>query len=261
MGDQTPARAGFTLVEILLAVAILSIMVVLTTRIISNATDIIGASTRQSFQNTQARTVMDLITRDFVQAVGNSNYPFFWGAAPLAGVANALSGTTYGTNTHEGIKFVAFTGLPDANVREVDKICYFLREQTPAQLAARGFPFYRLMRSSSPVCTCCNRADWTINTIPDEDEVEVVPYVVSIRFDCRDRFGTPVSSGGYTNELPAYLDVYLTVLSEHDARRAYRLGQIFSPGSPQQMNYVISNARRYFTRCYSLNRTAYVGGR
>ena len=85
-----PFRAGFTLVEILVAIAVLAIIIVVAAKMTSTASAVATVSDKHIDANDQARMVFDRMADDFARIVRRRDADYlFW--------KNAASGST-GTN-------------------------------------------------------------------------------------------------------------------------------------------------------------------
>lgn len=248
---QFAATSAFTLIELLVAVTVLVVITLLLARIISQSNDIISDGTRQAAQNANARMALDFLAREFAQAGGDGRLRFRRDerpGAPAGTVAN-----TYGSSfpCHQ-LKFVTFKNLLEPGDASQDRegimVAYYVKSDGGTN---------SLVRAERAIAGSGSYTNITY-TPSTAEEAELMRYVVEFRAVCHDTNGTIMSSSTTDYDyLPAYMDVYLSVLSESEAKRA----ATFVLGSANQKDYVIRNAKRYYTRCWSLNRSAYINGR
>lgn len=238
------AKAGFTLIEMLVAVTVLVVITLLLARIISQSTQVMTDGARQAAQNANARLALDFLAREFAQSGGDSNLPFQRKTGVL---------TTYGAFPCDDLRFATFNRILTNGVsqdREAVQVGYYVKD-----LGSSGYySLYRAEKTINPSGYGTSlRADFGA-----ANEAELIRYVVEFRVVCYDTNATAtVMDSAEKKYLPVYADVYLAVLSEGDARRAHQLQ--LTGGDFQA--YVHRTAKRYHTRCWSLNRIAYIRGR
>jgi prepilin-type N-terminal cleavage/methylation domain-containing protein len=248
--------SGFTLIELLVAVTILAVMTLIISRIVSQTNSAITANTRQAIQNANARMALDFMSEELNQAVADARLKFQRDENPSFPVLASVYGNS-SFPCHE-LRFVAFTGLLDpadaSQDREAVRIAYYVRNVGGTN---------SLWRSAQPIAPQPNQYTnvWMNfvgpSTPPAARESEIIAHVVEFRVVCHDTNATTVMDSSEYDHLPAYLDVYLALLSDPEARRA----KTFADGSTNQQDYVFRHAKRYHTRCLSLNREAYIRGR
>ena len=88
MKTHQPAR-GFTLVEIMVAVAILTILVLMLSELLTGAQQAIGISTRHLTADAQARVVFDRMGNDFAQMIKDPNYDTIFSKGDVGGATGA----------------------------------------------------------------------------------------------------------------------------------------------------------------------------
>lgn len=243
---QFAATSAFTLIELLVAVTVLVVITLLLARIISQSNDIISDGARQATQNANARMALDFLAREFAQAGGDGRLHFQRDETP----GSPAVPSTYGSSfpCHQ-LKFVTFKNLLEpsgtSTNREAVRVAYYVKSDGGTN---------SLVRAEEAIA---GTGSYPTYLTPAE-EVELMRYVVEFRAVCHDTNATAsIMNSMDQDHLPAYIDVYLSVLSESEAKRA----ATFVLGSANQKDYVVRNAKRYYTRCWSLNRSAYINGR
>jgi prepilin-type N-terminal cleavage/methylation domain-containing protein len=245
---------GFTLIELLVAVTIMAVMTLAIARITSQTNDAIAANTRQAVENANARAALDMISRDLSQAIGDARVQFRWDRSAM----QTYGGPPRGFECDE-IRFGTYRRIMDTaggptEPREAVLVSYRVEPLAP------GATVYSLRRHESGIAATPYTNVWA-SYAPSGDDPEVIRNVVEFRTECRNTNGTVFTSGTLVSRLPVYVDVYLALLTDSEARRATDLGSRFGAGSAQQNAFIVRNAKRYHTRCLSLNRTAYINGR
>jgi hypothetical protein len=235
------------------AVTILAVMTLAIARITTQTNDAIAANTRQSVENANARAALDMIARDFSQALADGRIRFQWVQSDTSTYGNPPLGC-------DRLHFAAYRHVIPGNAganedREAVAIAYHVKE------VVSGSSVYSLLRREEPIAWNGYIAGVNPCTSFDASDPEVIRNVVEFRTDCRDTNGAAVTSGSFQQRLPVYIDVYLSILTDSEVRRAKDLGTRFGPGSQEQMDFIVKNAKRYHTRCFSLNRMAYENGR
>lgn len=248
------AVGAFTLIELLVAVTVLVIITLLLARIINQSNNVISEGTRQATQNANARMALDFIAKDFLQAAGDGRLRFQRDESPGSPATPNAYGATYPCHS---LKFFSFRNILEpgdtGQDREAVRVAYYVKDMYAT------FGCYSLMRAEKPVGATESYTNLTYNPTVS-DEAELIRYVVEFRAVCYQTNSYAVLSAGDTanmDHLPAYIDIFLAVLSEAEARRAHSM----PPGSADQINFISRTAKRYHTRCWSLNSTAYINGR
>jgi hypothetical protein len=228
----------------MVAVTVFAAMALAISSIMSRTNDAIVNNTRQATQNANARMALDYIAREFSQSIAASNIQFRY----------MTDGTTYDPafTCHE-LLFAAFRETMPPFVtptnREVVTVAYFVENSTTP------FPFYSLKRASRPISASSAYSSVPLLDSPSLDEtVELIRYVVEFRASCIDTNLNTMADGTAYNRLPLCMDLFLSVLSEADAKRADAL----KANPTTQKAYIDRNAKRYHTRCYSFNRSAFI---
>ncbi|NOT54122.1 MAG: prepilin-type N-terminal cleavage/methylation domain-containing protein [Deltaproteobacteria bacterium] len=148
---------GFTLLELIISLAIMSMIVVVVSAAFNLGLDSVDRGEFRALENQRARAALTQITRQLKSAY------------PLA-MQTEKGTTVYFTGNANEVSFVASTGRPE--VGGLEKITYFLREND----GRRGL----WMRTSSPTLP----ADLINNREgPLQQETEILPDVESIGWE------------------------------------------------------------------------------
>jgi len=230
----------------LVAVTILAIMTIAIARITSQTNEAIASNTREAVQNANARAALDMIARDFAEALCDSRLKFKW---------NQDATPTYGAIQSDEIAFCAYRNIPSADGnsppnREAMCISYGV-QQDPGGASA----VYVLLRKEKPIASTPYNNVSPSPPANSTDGLELIRNVVEFRVDCRTASGAAVTEGSDQTNLPAYVDICLSLLTDRDIQRVNALS------GATQTRYIHRNAKRYFTRVFSYNRNAYINGR
>ena len=227
-------QAAFTLIEVLVAMTVLSIMVLMVANIFQSSSAAWNIGTQKADMNTAARAALDFMARELACAVAGEVE-----AVSLATPTNILFRLEGGTN----VIFIALSG-DLANGRALrgirfqhDNVDRILRHE-------RGTGFNPYTNSGSwsggglqPLVTNV----WSLNM-----------YAFANESDLNGGVGTP----DYTSSsLPLCLDIAVEMLSGDDMMRAIALNS--DPSA--QTNFVARNSKLYSTRVYFPNRAGYGG--
>lgn len=196
-------RRGFTLVEMLVAVSILSVMLVMMTKIIGMAQLTYQMAQNRIDNYTEARSMLDLITGDLERGVFRGDLPIFGAGGPATTPAVTSNGIYYFTVTTSTTAF--YTMLPGAtgtstsgtsSVRDVSLVSYVLNSTN------QGEDKIILQRSDLPVPWTSSQnlsfqGDIT-SLLQSATPCEVAPGVVGFRLAFRRADGTVIDQTQYT---------------------------------------------------------------
>jgi prepilin-type N-terminal cleavage/methylation domain-containing protein len=239
-GPRVVSRSGFSLVEILAAMVVLSVIVLIVARIFSGSSAALEAGTRRMDNNLIARGTLEFFSRELSQAVADRRVYL----KVEEGAGPAWEGAASDT-----INFVSLNSKAEYRsgkpYRDVQQIQYAVEAHTDGRLM-----FTRRVTEdeSSTYFTAYALAGnqwWSTmgGAWPNEIAMNVANFRVNV-------FNTNmVYRAAYDSELhgpPLYADVYFSVLDESDALRAV--------GMASRAAYVTQKARRYATRVYFMNR-------
>ncbi|MDZ4199168.1 MAG: prepilin-type N-terminal cleavage/methylation domain-containing protein [Kiritimatiellia bacterium] len=277
---------GFSLVEMLAAMAVLSILMVLLGRIFNDSTRAMNAGNKITDVNSSARAVMDFIARDVSSAIFQSpddaNPPYLLlrtynnetiaggGTAAVPHPDNILG---LRADDHRALFFVAPLNTPTNNEPRITRaVLYRMRHY---QQRAGGSNIYlpnryELMRGEATNRTSGINwylsSDWSdmsqnVNTpyglARDQGRLVIqnvrsfsVSYFTNFTGQA-DAITDPARTRTDVSPL-AYLDIRLEQLAEEDAIRA---AEMWSVGTPSRaaLDFVERAVRRYYRRIYFNN--------
>lgn len=222
-------KSGFTLLEMLVSITILSIMVVSIARIVADTGRATRAGHQQVYDDSNARTAMNLIMDDLMECVNEpyiNNFELDTGDTTYAASlkADSLRFTVFGGPN--------FTGTDADSENTLQTVRYYVASRTDTD----GNTFYTLNRATQ----------WGVER-SDISGYPILEHVVEFRAiiynDNRTQIGA--SSIDY---MPAFVNIYIAVISDEDHRRARRLGD--TQGSVAMTSFIEKNARRYFTQAF-----------
>ena len=236
-------RAGFTLIEIMVAMVVLAILVVMVGNIFQQVSDSWNIGTQSSEANTAGRAAMNYMAQELAQAVAGPIE-----AAPGITPCPPLKFKVIDDNANgDEIRFVSFTGEPNAddNRRALRGGIFLLEKTGGFQHTLR----YCRLTGINPYSSAMD--SWTYQGIENiiSNVVDFQVFVYSNRTDFTNATGA-IPYGDFTNELPACVDLYLEILSEGDMRRWE------SPGVAKD-DFRDRNVMCYSTRVFFLNRKGY----
>ncbi len=255
--SPSPLRpSGFTLIEVLVAMTVLSIMVLMVANIFQSSSAAWNIGTQKADMNTAARAALDYMVRELSSAV----------AGPIdkvgSGGANYL---TFRLEQFDDIRFLALANEPDASQHEravrgvffwlnsVDAVKYSLRVGRKAN-TLHANPLERLDCYSLP------SAIWH-GSHPQEHSV-MISNVLSLSFyvymnEADLIAGHYIPDIGHTpiailNELPLCVDIAIALLSNDDMQR---YNQLSVPADKDA--FEARNSKVYSTRVSFPNRQGY----
>jgi prepilin-type N-terminal cleavage/methylation domain-containing protein len=274
-------KSGFTLIEVLAAMAVLMIIVLMLTRVFRDATSAWTIGTRQMEDNINGRAVLDFIARDIGTAIaGETNCVFYLKSSnPLPKWPN------------DEISFVSLTGNPSDGNREARQIVYYVTNMTDRSGAyiPNRYCLRRIMRNSLGEITCYTEKRWWQNATMRKaaNDPVVAENVNMFLFGCAGATNDASGKADYWHgvfdfnscadvsliqsdyirytksdtlpymrgKLPVRLDVYLELLGE-DA--AIKVAQLRNAGLTAQADALVSQSvKKYQTRIYFSSRTGY----
>ncbi|MGI6087616.1 MAG: prepilin-type N-terminal cleavage/methylation domain-containing protein [Kiritimatiellia bacterium] len=231
-------RAGFTLIEIMVAMSVLAILVMLIGNIFQQVSASWNIGTHSADANTAARAALNYMAQELSQAVAGPVE-----AAP--GVKDHLQNLSFEVLNGEDVRFFTLTG--DVN-RGSDR-----------RGALRQSAFYWDHSDNLLRCARQTNRDESYTRDPDHSAApkELIWNVVDFwmcvytnRADFKLNQGW-VENITLTNSLPVCIDIYLSILGEGDMARYMALS------GDAQDEFRESNAQCYSTRVYFLNRQGY----
>lgn len=282
------SSAGFTLVEILSAMAILVVMVMLMGRLYRDCVNMWDLGTRRAFDNSEARAILDFISRDLASAVADDVLGF-----RLESEQKVVFGTTSANGwNNDALWFVSLNNDPEnpafGSPRAARQVWYYVTEMTNS--AGPIIPGrYQLRRATKTTDANCydvyefwdTVANWKHDTIAENiASFEVWCYgayqsATGVTYANVPDFNTPsrsalVSPYSYTdlpnrwlyesNKLPVYVEILFTKLEEEAAVKASEMFQVAkAAGGPYTnvQDFVNRNAKRHTIRVNMENQLGY----
>jgi prepilin-type N-terminal cleavage/methylation domain-containing protein len=253
---------GFTLIELMAGMAILSVLVLLLARFFDVSTTAYDLGTRQASNNNNGRAVLDFIAKELSTAAADEHLTF----RLERNVAQ-----TYNVDDDENserIYFVSLGNEPGPNERSGIQVVYYLalmKDTEDFDIPSR----YRLMRSvRSDIRTASYEAyqwngnsgiDWTDDGYPLTGSSVIAENVSAFQIWAYPTATSLAQQGDYRspkfgNRLPAWVDIYLEVLDEADAVKVATVHD-----NSRAEGEVLSRrlGAGYLTRVYFSNRDGY----
>ncbi len=205
---------GFTLVEMLVSMAILTIVVALLGRVFGESATAFNQGMRRSEQNLHGRAIVDFIARELGQAIINEDLVLHLGPSGV---------DPYG---QVGVSDTITFAMPGGVGREVTIVQYDVSSYTENR-GGFNVTAYQLMRRTTTdrtlVTNAYGRAPLPNPTSRPQPAADGISGF-AIRFFNRD--GTLVDRGNISSP-PAYADIYLAVLGDTDLVQADLQGADF----------------------------------
>jgi prepilin-type N-terminal cleavage/methylation domain-containing protein len=250
---------GFTLIELLAGMAVLSILIVLLAQFVNIGSNAWEQGMRQSESSTSARAGLDYLAAELSTAVANKHVTFRQVDRAVQTYHSALN------DYSDRLMFVSVSRTPDENnpARAGIEVAYFLRQMKDTA----GDPMpdrYELVRSFRASTNSQYRAyqydsgvDWTdSNWSPSGQTHTIAENVSSFQvwvYPDTNLSATPnYQSGGNSDKLPVWADIYLETLGEGDAMRAALISN-----SSAREEFVRKWSRGFTTRVHFRNRSGY----
>ncbi len=269
---QTTNKAGFSLIELLSAIAVLMLIMVMLSMLFAESSRSWDVGTSRAENNSWGRAVLNMIAHDLQYSVACSNkvrdldlvLSFYM--AP-----DRYSFKSYGMENSE-ICFVSMQHDSTSSPRTAREFHYWVRNMKDK--AGKNIPYrYEIVRGywSGSISSnkknkylkhCYHNPDWhrapknggngrpTINGTLAEN-------VAGLRFLASTRSNEVVDafdSVDFGHELPEYVDIILDLLSEEDGIKAATL---WKQSRDEAEVFVEKKMRRYTTRVYFHNKYAY----
>lgn len=272
---RAPARAarGFTLIELLSSIAILSIVVIMMAAIFSESDKAWNHGTGRAINSTEGRAALSMLVHDLETAVADDVLTFM-----LRPDKNGSAIATYGFTNSE-INLVSLQHDSSEGDRTARQIQYYLLADTQPY----GTRYQLKRRAEGPAVGNTNNCYWNPTWFDDRrgnaaDGI-MAENVVALAFRVPQPGGRG-PSGGYRDDywfaggssfsnlpsvysqtqmtnLPPYVDVYLEIVNDREAKQLAELGRRFGGTSTQAKEFVERHARRHTARVFFQNRQGY----
>lgn len=289
-GAPRCGSAGFTLIEILCAMAILLLIMVAMGRIYASSTKAYSESMKQVERDSAARAVMDYIAREISMSMFENPNVNTNAMLTMRYKANTFK-NNFGLEGADELWFVAGSGDPSSSSpRHAQQIVYYMTNSVSDSPPPANAQFrYRLQRGvyEAPSTQSVggvwsgyydtyyagtNGRDWagTIGASASAPKPGVArPVMDNIRtfevFVYTNATGKTVSrtSNGdiyWDSREPTSLfciDLYLETMSDAAATKAALLAATLGPNNARTIEFVESSVRRHYQRVYFPNKMAY----
>ncbi len=260
---QHAERAGFTLVELMCAMAILLLIGVLVGRIFVGSERIWTRTTIRVDKNRDGRAALEMIAHDLSHAVAAAERDWSDNETTLTFIMRpdreGLS--TFGFTNGE-ICFVSLQHNSQTSDRTAREIHYYAKETDTEYRyeLRRGYWAGQISETAGEAFKkhCYWNPDWYETGAPNPGRPTfnspIIENVAAVAFFAPD--GTEYyDSRDHTNRLPAYVDIYLEVFGEREADELAQLVNIDPNFDPTA--YVERNAQRYTTQVFFHNWQGY----
>jgi hypothetical protein len=228
--------------------SILAVIVAFLVTIFSYGDDAVRSSTGKAENRMAARAALNLLSRDIENTAADTNLVFL--------LQNGDSDEdSYGV-ANSNLRFAFLGSSITGTNRDVSLVSYMVRSSSNSSYQAHEL--VRSLSSVSPAAPAGDSAnpywrdDWLSNTDTFDDEIllqNVAAFFVAAPGDASE-FDSRVSNG----RLPRYIDVYLEVLDEPDARTVDNMSSSASVSTNDIYEFVDYRVRRYSTRIHFNNR-------
>jgi len=268
-------RTAFTLVELLVAMAILAIIILMMAQIFTESTRAFDMGIALADQNLKGRMILDFMAREISQAVADGTLAFKLDSEDIK---------LFGGGVEDGdkLQFVALSNyIDEGGERQTQEIIYWVEEMKDDNgdiLPGR----YRLRRwYKRDALTCYNKPSpnkWWADEPNFDRQIQANDLAENIAgfqvwcyagpdteamysFDSTKlvsimKKGTTTKVGETINELPMWIEISLMMFDEDDAEMAANMYD-FGKSDEAVRNFAMKNARRYVTRINLVNRNGY----
>jgi len=272
-GRRAGGRSGFTLVEILAAVAILVLLVAMMATIFKESDRAWIIGTGRAANSNEGRAALSMIAHDLQYAVADELLTFHMGPD-----RDRIS--SYGfTNDEICCVSLQYKSSEDAP-RTAREIFIYVRPRQVATALGTTYTSYELVRHSygkdisdqpaSSSMHCYTNRLWYLN--PSDGGVGrsgaggvIAENVVGFHaaagpasrvggvWTMPHAYDSIAAANG--NQLPEYVDLYLEILNERDAAEVAKMWH--AGAQARARDFIEKNAKRYSTRVFFQNRIGY----
>ncbi len=269
-------RQGFTVIELLVAMAILLIIVMMIGQILTGSTKAWDTGTNRAQDNLAARAALDFIGRHLSQVIADD-------VVGLRLDTNEKNDKTYGNLLSDRLYFASLSNIPDsAKPREIQENRVYVKQAvddvTKKVLPGRFQLRYAYRNGLDEIKSYKDPVWWEsadfnydeviLDNVAEFDvwcfgydgtnEYYSVPDYNSLNKNYSKGMWSPADLSLTIHKLPAWIDMYVTVLQESDAIRAALL--VEAGKDADALDFVIRNGKRYTLRVYPQNREGYAMG-
>jgi GxxExxY protein len=256
-------RSAFTLLELLVAMAVLAILVVMMMGLVSSATALWRQSENRAEAYREARAAMTIMARDLQNTIASTNTNLF---RVNAGAFSHLGGSDIITDPSNASAIFFHAAMPKsaqdstASKSDVCQVGYFIAfDRTAMSSNSPGFQktmnLYRYFLSSDPTFANLTNAPhgnpFAMDIIPTAAEVELLARNVRefriIPLIFTNNTLTNSFSPSTNKPLPDIVEIHVTAVNQETARRFTQKSDWTSPTA------AITNQQQTFTTRIRLN--------
>jgi prepilin-type N-terminal cleavage/methylation domain-containing protein len=271
IGRRARRRAGFTLIELLAAMTILVFIILMMTRLFSDATSAWTLGAKRITTATEGRAVMDFMVNELTQAVADDMLTFKLSSSVNFGVG------AYGAESDELYFGAVVQSGTGGNKRNLDQFAYFIAPMLDEQenVLPNRYRLVRTRRTASMYTSQVNRdnsiykrKDWWVRMNPRAGYIEeadpngngqgsetiaenIAAFEVWAWSEANDSYVPDYDSRDHDDMLPLWVDIYLEMLSEEDAERMSILWPVDQQAA---LDFLAANVKRFTTRVFFPNR-------
>lgn len=185
--DMKKSNQGFTLVELLVSVAVLMVLVLLVGRLFSSAATIATSWNKRMDAETQVRPFLERIAVDLSQMVKRTDLDFF---GKNTASPNSGGGSMAGNDSMAFYSTVAGYYPSSGSQSPISLIAYRVNSQNKLERVAKGLLWNGVSPSSTPVVfmprtiavSWPSATDLTAAPTPDPDTDSIAPYIFRFEY-------------------------------------------------------------------------------
>ncbi len=243
------SKRAFTLVEMLVSMAILVLIVLLMSRIFADGTSAYRHGIKTSDQNLQGRVILDYIARELRQAIVDEN---------IVIRISSSGANPYGTGLGDWISFASL-GREQTGEREVRLVRYYVRENMRS-IGGVNVRTYQLMRgistSQSDINAAYKSSGWARTRGSAQNIARNITGFAIKLYDGPDASGNfrlvrDIGQEYEETRLPAFADIYMGLLGDSDLVEA---------GITNNPDFIQDREMIFMKRVYFHNRAGYNTG-
>jgi prepilin-type N-terminal cleavage/methylation domain-containing protein len=252
MYAASTGKSAFTLVEMLVSMAILGMIVLLMGRIFADGSNAYKQGLKSSDQNLNGRVIMDFIARELKQAVIDDNLVLRISSSPA---------DPYGTELNDWISF-ASVGGEGKNTREVELLSYYVQQEDTKEIGGVSVGSYTLNRGYNPDPDDINDAyrgecsGWPSHLDCGGESSQMARNISGFAIklydyedggsdiECIRDIGEDVE----LDELPLFADIYMGIMGDSDLVEAAITGD---------RDFIAKREMVFIKRVYFRNRAGY----
>jgi prepilin-type N-terminal cleavage/methylation domain-containing protein len=224
---RQPGRAGFTLLEILVASMIVAMLMLIIGRIFVDANRVYELGTKDMDINAEARAVLEFMAQELANAPAENGR-----------LALCVDKDADDPNNSDELFFMTLNG--DPSTTDTNRAVYQVRYATEERTNSMGQIFYNLRRADRHIQPACYRTpplDWWSRNLNAEFNNFTYRTLIANVFQLDFHYMVYDGAGGFEeidvsghgrsgsganslqDEYPDFIDITLGVMSENDMRR------------------------------------------